>query len=96
MNQDQVLGLARNLVAFLGGFAVSRGWFTTEQITMIGGIAAAVIPFVWTLFVHTDSAKIAAVTAMPDIRQVVVNTSAKQDTAASVAASDPLQPKVTK
>lgn len=96
MNQDQALGLARNLISFLGGIAASRGWFSTEQITMIGGIAAAVVPFVWTMFAHTDSAKIAAVTAMPDIRQVVVNTGAQQDTAASVAASDPLQPKVTK
>lgn len=96
MNQDQILGIVRNAVALFGGIAVGRGWFSAEQITMIGGIVAAVVPFVWTLFVHTDGAKIAAVTAMPDVKQVVITQSAPVDSAAGVAAVDPLQPKVSK
>jgi len=95
MNQDQFLGMIRNLIAFGGGIAIGRGWLNSEQVTLLGGIIVAVAPFIWSYFAHTDSAKIAAVVALPDIAKVVVKLTAPPDSAAAVAASDPSQPKVT-
>ena len=94
LNMDQALSAVRWIVATGGGYAVGRGWITTDQITLIGGAAAALVPLVWSSFAHTDSAKLAAVTAMPDVRKVVVNSSAGES-AAATAAADPAQPKVT-
>lgn len=96
MNQDQILGIVRNAVALLGGIGIGRGWLTAEQVTLLGSIAAAIVPFVWTLFVHTDSAKIAAVTAMPDVGQIRPAPNAAPDSAVSLAALDPNQPKVAR
>ncbi len=95
MNQDQFLGMLRNLIAFSGGIAIGHGWLNSEQVTLIGGAIAAVAPVIWTYFVHTDSAKIAAVTALPDVSKVVVKLTAAPDSAAAVAAADNNQPKVT-
>lgn len=94
MNQDQVLSAVRWLLTGVGGYAVGRGWITTDQLTYIGGAAVAIVPLVWSFFVHTDGAKIAAVTAMPEVKQVVV-TPAAPDTAAAQAAASISEPKVT-
>ena len=95
-NQDQVLGLLRNIIMLAGGIAIGRGWLTSEQVTLLGGVVGAAVPLVWTIFAHTDSAKIAAVTAIPEVKQVVVAANAPADSAAGAAAIDRLQPKVTK
>lgn len=95
-NLDQVLSAVRWIIATGGGYAVGRGLVTTEQLTYIGGAAAALVPLFWSMFVHTDSAKIASVTALPEVKQVVVTQAASADSAAGAAAVDPLQPKVTK
>jgi|SRR6267142_688453 len=92
-NQDQVLGLVRNLLMLGGGIAVGKGWLTTDQITLIGGAGASIIPLVWTFFAHTDSAKLAAVTALPDVRKIVTVASPTND-AVKAAMNDASQPKV--
>ena len=94
MNQDQVLGLVRNLLALGGGIAVGRGWLNSEQLTLIGGAAGTLIPLAWTLFAHTDSAKIAAVAALPDVRKIVTIASPASD-AVKAAVADASQPKVS-
>lgn len=94
MNQDQALSALRWLVTGIGGYAVGRGWITADQVTYILGALAALVPLVWSFLSHTDSAKIAAVTAMPEVKQVVVTPTAP-DTAAAQAAASSAQPKVT-
>ena len=96
MNQDQVLGIVRTLIGSLGGYAIGRGWLNGEQVTLISGIAVAVVPAVWSYYAHTDSAKIASVTAMKDVAKVVIAPTAPSDSAAAAAAADTSQPKVTK
>jgi len=93
MNQDQVLGFVRNAIMLGGGIAIGRGWLTGEQVTMISGLAGAAVPFVWTFFVHTDAAKIAAVTALPDVKKIITVPNPAND-AVRAAVNDSSQPKV--
>ncbi|HEV3312195.1 MAG TPA: hypothetical protein VG815_16920 [Chloroflexota bacterium] len=64
-SQDQILSLVRSIITILGGIAISRGFLTDEQITLIGGIVASLIPLVWGMMAHTNAAKLASVAAMP-------------------------------
>ncbi len=56
MNQEQVLSAARWAVTTLGTVAVSRGYATDEQVIMAAGVVVAVIPLVWSYFVHKTAA----------------------------------------
>ena len=91
MNQDQLLGLLRNVISLGGGFALGRGYLTGEQVSLIGGIATSVVPVVWTYFSHTNSAKIAAVEAIPEVAKIVVNGGGLTD-----ITGDPARPKVVR
>lgn len=93
-NQDQVLGLVRTFLAIGGGAAIGRGWITGEQLAQIGGLAGSLVPMVWTLFAHADSAKLAAVAALPDVRKIVTVASPASD-AVKAAVADSSQPKVS-
>jgi hypothetical protein len=95
MNQDQLLGLLRNLISVGGGYAIGRGWLNGEQVTLLGGLVGTLVPLLWTVFVHTDSAKIAAASALPDVAKIIVAPTAPTDSAAAVAARDSSQPKVS-
>jgi hypothetical protein len=94
MNQDQALGLFRNLLALGGGLAIGKGWLTSDQISLIGGAAGTIIPLVWTFIAHTDSAKIAAAAALPDVKKIVTVPSPASD-AVKAAVADVSQPKVS-
>lgn len=56
MNMDQVLSAVRWVITSGGGYAVGRGWITADQVTLIAGIGAAVVPLVWSFFVHKKAA----------------------------------------
>ena len=94
MNQDQLLGLLRNVLALGGGFALGHGYLSGEQVTLIGGIATAVVPVVWSYIANTDRAKLAAVAALPDVKKIVT-TSMPVNSAVKDALTDPSQPKIT-
>src|SRR5712691_10118704 len=96
MNQDQVLGMLRNILAVGGGYAIGHGWLNDSQAVLIGGAVTSLAPLVWTYFAHTDGAKIAAASALPEIAKIVVASSAPRYSAAAVAAGDTSQVKVTK
>lgn len=66
VNQAQVLGAVRWLIAFGGGYAVGNGYITADQLVLIGGAAAAVVPLVWSLFVHSDAGAISAAKVVID------------------------------
>jgi hypothetical protein len=94
MNQDQLLSLLRTVLQVAGTAIVAHGTLGIngamwEQIS--GGVLM-LAPVLWSMYVHTDGQKIAAVTAMPGIAQIIVKTSA--DDGAAAAAADPTQPKV--
>lgn len=92
VNQDQALGAARGLISFGGGYAVGHGWITADQVTLFSGIAAAVIPLVWTYFAHTDAAKVKAA-AVPGV-EIVVQSNASD--AVKEVADDPAQPTIVR
>ena len=50
---------------------------------------------VWGLMKHTDAAKIAEVSALPEVKSIVIKASAPASSAGAAAAIDPAQPKVT-
>jgi hypothetical protein len=100
-NVDQILSIVRWLLSVggpLGALLVARGMpagdVTALQGSIIAVIGAAppVISFVWGLFAHTNSSKIAAVAAMPDVEKIVVQPQATDGVGAALA--DPTQTKV--
>ena len=64
-NLDQILSLVRSIIAVFGGYAIGRGWINEEQLTLFAGIAASLVPLIWGMAVHTDTAKLASVAALP-------------------------------
>ncbi len=93
-NTDQLMSLLRTLLQIAGTAIVAHGTLGIngamwEQIS--GGVLM-LAPVVWSMLVHTDAAKIAAVEAMPDITKITVKASATDGIAD--AANDPSRPKV--
>lgn len=85
MNQEQVLGIVRWVITTAGAYAAGKGWLTADQITLLLGVAVAVVPLVWTLFAHKQANLVATVAAMPEVAKVeTVNTAAGRDLAATV------------
>lgn len=81
MNQDQVMSTIRTVLTILGPILVSKGLvsstgltdWTNNIITLVG----AALPFgawIWGLFAHTETAKIASVNAIDGVK--VVNQTA--------------------
>ena len=66
MNQDQMLSLLRTVMQIVGTIIVSHG---TRGITgalweQISGVVIIIGPTIWSMYAHTDSAKLASVAAM--------------------------------
>lgn len=47
MNAQQAAGIARALIAALGGFAVAKGWASATMVAEVGGIAATLTVALW-------------------------------------------------
>lgn len=92
MSQDQFLSWVRTTIAGISGWAIGKGYGDASLWTMISGMAVLIVPYVWGALAHTDSAKLAAVEALPDVRKVVVTASATDGV--QEAAADPSRPKV--
>jgi hypothetical protein len=96
MNQDQFLGMLKIAVPSIISYAVGKGLIPAGAS---GDVATAILTLAamgWSWAAHTNSAKIASVTALPDVSKVVVSASAPINSAASNAAADSNQPKVTR
>lgn len=88
MNQEQVAGVVRSIVAAIGGWAVGAGYLTSDQVTMFAGVAVAVVPLVWSIIIHRQSNAVAVVAAMPEVAKVeTTNTAAGRDLAATVGST---------
>ena len=108
MNQEQFLGAVRVLIPLITSLLVSRGFIPAASATDIGTAFMTVITDIGNITVtvlgvgsvvlsyraHSDKAKIAAVTAMPDIKKVVTATHPTNSDVAA-AAADPSQTKVS-
>ena len=76
ITQDQVLSAARWIVSTAGGYAVGRGWITSDQVTLIAGVAVAIVPLAWSFWSHRASAQVAKLAALPDVARVVMTSRA--------------------
>jgi hypothetical protein len=95
MNQEQLLSLLRTFLQMAGTFVLGHGVFganTSQWWELITGVIIMVVPTIWSMYAHTDHALIANVTAMPDVKKIIVAPGATDGVGA--AAADPAQPKV--
>ena len=95
MNSDQLLSLLRTLLQMIGTYIVAHGVLGTNSSQLwetISGIILMIAPTVWSMYSHTDAANIKKVAAMPDVKQIVVKSTAGDGVGAALA--DPAQPKV--
>lgn len=49
MNKERVMGLARHLLTFGGGYAVARGWVSEADMLELVGAGATVIGVIWSV-----------------------------------------------
>ena len=96
MNQEQLLSLLRTVLKVVGASVVAHGTMGINGAAweQISGAIMMLAPIAWDMYVHTDAAKIAAVTAMPDVAKIVPTVNAAPTSAVAVAAADSAQPKV--
>ncbi len=94
MNQDQLMGILRVVVPVGLGILTSKGWIPAGAAGDVGTFVLAGGAAIWSYFAHTDSAKIAAVTALPDVRKIVTSQN-PINPAVKEAAVDSGQPKVS-
>jgi hypothetical protein len=71
INKEQALSAVRWVITTGGAIAVTKGVANSDQIIAALGLVTAIFPFVWSMFVHSDQGKIAAVAAMPEVKQVI-------------------------
>jgi hypothetical protein len=96
MNQDQGLGILRALLPAALAYVVGKGWVPAGSAGDIGAAVVAIATAFWSYTSHTDSAKIAAASALPDVAKIIVAPTASPGSAAAMAAKDTDQPKVQK
>jgi hypothetical protein len=93
MNQDQILGAVRSILAVVGGWAVGHGYVSGDQLTLISGAVAAIVPLVWSFLAHSKNAQVATVQAMDDM-QVATSSQAVKDAVPGVTMAKPGAPTV--
>lgn len=74
MTQDQVMGIVRQILPFIGGLAVGKGWLTTSQaaelttlILQIAGPIFIVVSSIWAYKANSKSSIITSATNMPEV-----------------------------
>lgn len=92
-NLDQILSLLRAVLAILGTVLTTNGTISSSLWQQITGVILMAAPIVWSMFVHSDTGKLNAVAAMPEVEKIVVAPTTA-DTAAGTAAADTSKPKV--
>ena len=82
LNKDQTMSLVRQILMFVAGLLITKGWLSsnnatalvTDVVTAIGSIAAAA-PIVWGIYAHTQTAMIKSVNDADNGVKVVPNSS---------------------
>jgi hypothetical protein len=77
MNREQLIGLLRHLLPFIGGIATARGYITqegwavfSEQLLQLAGPVITIAGLVWSYMDKTDKALVGKVIAMPEVSRV--------------------------
>ena len=86
--------IAAALVAVVSKYPPLGTILDTGTQTQIAALVATIVVGIWSQLVKTDSAKLAAVEAMPSVSKITVVPVASSAAVAAVAA-DPSRPKVS-
>lgn len=84
MDQASIEKYLRQILQFVAGIVVAKGWISGETANMVVGVAAAVGIAGWMAFRNTKSQLIANVAALPEVS--VIGTT--RDLAASIPATE--------
>lgn len=55
VSQAQVLSAVRWVISVAGGYALGHGWINNQQLVDVGAVAVALVPLVWSMFVHAPT-----------------------------------------
>lgn len=77
MNREQILGLIRQVLPFVGGYLVTKGYISEEGFAAISddlvgaaGLVIALASGVWSMMDKTDKAIVAKAEALPEVAKV--------------------------
>jgi hypothetical protein len=87
MSWDQIAGLLRNLLTFVGGYVVARGWINAEQLSTIVGALVGLAGVGWSIKSNTKASIINSATNMTE-----VDSSKLQDAISGQALKDAAKP----
>jgi hypothetical protein len=58
MNSDQIGGLVRTLIIFVGGIAVAKGWANDATVAWVAGGAATLAATAWSIWTNRPGVNI--------------------------------------
>lgn len=77
MNREQIVGLLRHLLPFIGGMAIGAGWVSeeswgviSEEMLKMAGPVLTLLGLVWSYFDKTDKAIVSKAIAVPEVEKI--------------------------
>jgi hypothetical protein len=77
MNKEQLIGLLRHLLPFIGGIATARGYIAqeswaifSEQLLQLAGPLITIAGLVWSYLDKTDKAIVEKAIAIPEVSRI--------------------------
>lgn len=77
MNQEQYLGLLRDLCKVIGAALMAKGAVTAVDWTTYTGIILTVAPLAWSAYERTKARMVAKVNALPEVKGVITTNTAE-------------------
>ncbi len=72
-NREQSFSILRAVLVAAGSILATLGIVSEETWQPIVGIALAVLPVIWGMFVHTKANAVAVAAAVPEVSKIEVN-----------------------
>jgi hypothetical protein len=71
MTLEQALSMVRWVLTTIGPLLIAHGYLNDTSWTAVSGAVISLVPLVWGIATHRQTALIAKVAAMPDVKKVV-------------------------
>lgn len=85
MNSEQIVSIARQVLLFVGGFIVAKGWIDTATLTTVVGALITLGTSFWATYTRRNNGLVASAAAVPEVTQIVTSpTQASEVTSAKV------------
>jgi hypothetical protein len=73
MNQDQFMSILRAVITAVGSIIAVIASQQDQQLWgVVSGAIVAIAPIAWSMYVHSDAGKIAAASALPQVKAITV------------------------